>query len=433
VSLLAEENIMQHEIKKLENSQIEIALRFEETEWKAATKKSFDKLVANLTVPGFRKGHVPPAVARQHIDQNRMYNQAIDSLLNDAYRQAIEESKIVPWSRPQVDVTKMSDTELEVKITVSVAPEVKLGTYKGLHVDKRKPEVTKAQIDEEIKRIQEQNAELILKEAPAALGDTVVIDFEGFVDGKAFEGGKAENYSLELGSGQFIPGFEDQIVGMKAEESKDIEVTFPAEYAAPLAGKAATFKVKVHEVKEKKIPEIGQSLFEELKISEVTSRESFEEHVKGNLLKKEEEAVEHEYYETLLDKIGAGAEVEISHEIIHDEVDAMHERLEQDVTKNGMTFAQYLEMSGQTEETLHHKLHEEAEKNIKASLVLEKIAETEQITVSPEIIDFEIAKIADQYKMEFDKVKEILAKDMNRFVADVKTRHIRDFLLQNNE
>jgi trigger factor len=327
----------------------------------------------------------------------------------------------------------MSETELEIKISVLTAPEVKLGQYKGHHVDKKIPTVSKEQIDDEIKRIQAQNAEIILKDGPAAIGDTVVIDFEGFVDGKPFEGGKAENHSLELGSGQFIPGFEEQLVGLKAGAAKEINVTFPASYAKELAGKEAMFKIIVHEVKEKKVPEVGQALFDELKISEVTSKESFEEHVKTNLMKQEEENVQKEYYEALLAKITDLAEIDLNHDIIHDEVDAMHERLEQDVKQNGMTFEQYLEMSGQTEETLHHKLHEEAERNIRASLVLEKIAEIEEITISPELVDFEIAKIADQYKMEFDKVKEILTKDMNRFIADIKTRHIRDFLLQNND
>ncbi|MFA5235984.1 MAG: trigger factor [Bacilli bacterium] len=424
---------MQHEIKKLEHSKSEIIIRFDETEWKQATKKAYDKLVANLAVPGFRKGHVPEAVAKTRIDQERMYNTAIDSLLNDAYRKVIAEEKLIPWARPAVDVTKMSDTELEVKISVMTAPEVKLGQYKGFHVDKKPVVVTPEQIAEEIKKIQNQNAELVLKEGPAALGDTVVIDFEGFTDGKTFEGGKAENYSLELGSGQFIPGFEEQLVGLAAGATKDINVKFPEAYAKELAGKDAMFKILVHEVKEKRLPEIGQALFDELKISEVTSKETFEDHVRTKLMKQEEDNVQKDYYEALLDKIAATAEIDLAHEIIHDEVDAMHERLEQDVTKNGMTFAQYLEMTGQTEEALHGQLHQEAERNLRVSLVLEKIAETEQITISPEIIDFEIAKIADQYKMEFDKVKEILSKDMARFTADIKTRHIRDFLLQNND
>jgi trigger factor len=424
---------MKHEVTKLQNSQTEISMVFEENEWKQATKKAFDKIVANLEVPGFRKGHVPEAIAKARIDNTKMYNTAIDSLLSDAYRNVVAEEKIVPWARPNVEVTKMSETELEIKISVLTAPEVKLGQYKGHHVDKKIPTVSKEQIDDEIKRIQAQNAEIILKDGPAAIGDTVVIDFEGFVDGKPFEGGKAENHSLELGSGQFIPGFEEQLVGLKAGAAKEINVTFPASYAKELAGKEAMFKIIVHEVKEKKVPEVGQALFDELKISEVTSKESFEEHVKTNLMKQEEENVQKEYYEALLAKITDLAEIDLNHDIIHDEVDAMHERLEQDVKQNGMTFEQYLEMSGQTEETLHHKLHEEAERNIRASLVLEKIAETEEITVSPELVDFEIAKIADQYKMEFDKVKEILTKDMNRFIADIKTRHIRDFLLQNND
>ncbi|HAV20069.1 MAG TPA: trigger factor [Firmicutes bacterium] len=425
--------MMKHEVTKLQNSQTEISMVFEENEWKQATKKAFDKIVANLEVPGFRKGHVPEAIAKARIDNTKMYNTAIDSLLSDAYRNVVAEEKIVPWARPNVEVTKMSETELEIKISVLTAPEVKLGQYKGHHVDKKIPTVSKEQIDDEIKRIQAQNAEIILKDGPAAIGDTVVIDFEGFVDGKPFEGGKAENHSLELGSGQFIPGFEEQLVGLKAGAAKEINVTFPASYAKELAGKEAMFKIIVHEVKEKKVPEVGQALFDELKISEVTSKESFEEHVKTNLMKQEEENVQKEYYEALLAKITDLAEIDLNHDIIHDEVDAMHERLEQDVKQNGMTFEQYLEMSGQTEETLHHKLHEEAERNIRASLVLEKIAEIEEITISPELVDFEIAKIADQYKMEFDKVKEILTKDMNRFIADIKTRHIRDFLLQNND
>ncbi|HAK05428.1 MAG TPA: trigger factor [Firmicutes bacterium] len=424
---------MKHEVTKLQNSQTEISMVFEENEWKQATKKAFDKIVANLEVPGFRKGHVPEAIAKARIDNTKMYNTAIDSLLSDAYRNVVAEEKIVPWARPNVEVTKMSETELEIKISVLTAPEVKLGQYKGHHVDKKIPTVSKEQIDDEIKRIQAQNAEIILKDGPAAIGDTVVIDFEGFVDGKPFEGGKAENHSLELGSGQFIPGFEEQLVGLKAGAAKEINVTFPASYAKELAGKEAMFKIIVHEVKEKKVPEVGQALFDELKISEVTSKESFEEHVKTNLMKQEEENVQKEYYEALLAKITDLAEIDLNHDIIHDEVDAMHERLEQDIKQNGMTFEQYLEMSGQTEETLHHKLHEEAERNIRASLVLEKIAEIEEITISPELVDFEIAKIADQYKMEFDKVKEILTKDMNRFIADIKTRHIRDFLLQNND
>ncbi len=424
---------MQHEIKKLEHSQTEIILRFDEVEWKAATKKSFDKLAAALEVPGFRKGHVPPAIVKTRIDQDRVYNTAIDSLLGEAYRKVVTDEKIVPWARPNVDVTKMSDTELEIKITVLTAPEVKLGQYKGLKVEKKTPEVTKAAIDAEIKRILEQNAEMLLKEGPAALGDTVVIDFEGFTDGKSFEGGKAENYALELGSGSFIAGFEEQLVGLKAGDAKDINVTFPEAYAKELAGKPALFKIVVHEVKQKKLPEIGQALFEELKISEVTSRESFEEHVKTNLFKKEEENVEKEHYEALLAQIAKDADIDIAHQIIHDEAEAMEERLQQDVKKNGMTLEQYIEMTRTTHEELHHKLHEEAERNIRASLVLEKIAETEQIEVTPELIDFEMAKIADQYKMEFAKVKEILSKDINRFIADVKTRNIRDFLIQNNQ
>jgi trigger factor len=424
---------MKHTVNKLENSVVELLINFDENEWKTANHKAFEKLAKNVEVPGFRKGNAPAHLVKAKIDQSKMFNTAIDSLLPDAYSKIISEEKIVPWARPKVEIMKVSDVELEVKITVMTAPEVTLGQYKGHKIEKAKVKITAKDIDEEIKRLQEQNAELVVTDQPAKVGDTVVFDFEGFVDGKTFEGGKAENYALELGSGQFIPGFEEALVGVKAGDKKDVNVTFPKQYSENLAGKDATFKTVIHEVKQKKVPEIGQALFEELKISEVTSLDSLKEHVKGELEKKQQQQIDKDYYEALVKKIRDEAKVDIAHEIIHEEMHAMKENLLKQVEQNGMTFEKYLEMSGQKTEEFDAKLHEDAERNIKSALVLEKIAEVEDIKVSPEIIDFEMAKIADQYKMEFDKVKEILSKDMNRFVADVKSRHIHDFLISNND
>lgn len=423
---------MQTKVNKLEHSEVEILLTFSKEEWQQATKKSFDKLAAGVNVPGFRKGKAPANIVKSHLDQNKVFNHAIDALLPDAYSSAISEAKLTPWSRPGVDVTKLSDTELEIKIKVLIAPEVKLGKYKNLKIEKKTVKVSEQDVKNEIKNLQTQNAEMVVKEGLSEMGDTLVFDFEGFVAGVAFEGGKAENYSLELGSGQFIPGFEEQLVGLKAGDEKEVKVTFPAAYKEELAGKEAVFKIKTHEVKFKKLPEIGQSLFDELKISEVTSLETLQEHVKKDLTKKQQEDADKEYFEKLVDKVAAASEMDLAHQIIHDQMDAMKEDLQKQVEKNGMTLEKYLELSGQTQEQLDAKMHEDAERNIRNSLVLEKIAEVEAIEVTPELIDFEMAKIADQYKMEFNKVKEILSKDINRFVADIRSRHVRDFLIQNN-
>lgn len=423
---------MKHTITKLPEATLEILMVYDEPTWKEAQKKAFKKLAENVTVPGFRKGKAPENLLKTKIDQQKVYNEAIDSLLNPSFQEVITTEKIVPWARPTVDIVKLSDSDLEVKITVLTAPEVTLGDYKGLKVEKDEVVITEEEINAEIQNIQEKNAELIVKEGPAELGDQVIIDFEGYVDGKTFEGGKGENYALDLGSGTFIPGFEDQLVGKKAGDELDVKVTFPENYTEELKGKDATFKVKVHEVKVKKLPEVGQTLFEDLKIHDVNSVESFREHVKNDLVKKAQEDADKKHYDALVDLIVNNAKIDLAHQIIHDEMDAMKNNLLEQVAQNGLTYDKYLQLSGLTEESLHDQLNNDAERNIKTALVLEKIAEVEAIEITPELIDFEIAKIADQYKMEFDKVKEILSKDMRRLEADVKSRHIHDFLVQNN-
>lgn len=424
---------MKRTVNRLENSQVELILSFEGEEWKDANKKAFDKLAKEVEVPGFRKGHAPENLVRQKIDHARVINDAIDMLLQPAYETALDEEKIMPFARPNLEITKVTDDEMEAKISIIVAPEVELGQYKGLHVEKTAVEVTPEEIDAEIAKLASDNAELITKTGEAALGDTVVIDFVGYVDGKAFDGGAANNYSLELGSNSFIPGFEDQIVGMKENEEKDIQVKFPENYVPELKGKDATFHIVLHEVKEKKVPAIDADFVSELAYDGVETVDQLKTKVENDIRTRKEQDAKNAYYEALVKLIRDGSKITIHPQIIHDEVEAMKENFANQVQQNGLTLEQYYQITGQTPEDVESKMAVDAEINIRSVLALEKIAEVENLHVTQEEVDFELAKIAQQYSMELEKVKEILKPQMSNFARDIQNRKISEFLLANND
>lgn len=424
---------MKRTVNRLENSQVELILSFEGEEWKDANKKAFDKLAKEVEVPGFRKGHAPENLVRQKIDHARVINDAIDMLLQPAYETALDEEKIMPFARPNLEITKVSDDEMEAKISIIVAPEVELGQYKGLHVEKTAVEVTPEEIDAEIAKLASDNAEVITKTGEAALGDTVVIDFVGYVDGKAFDGGAANNYSLELGSNSFIPGFEDQIVGMKENEEKDIQVKFPENYVPELKGKDATFHIVLHEVKEKKVPAIDADFVSELAYDGVETVDQLKTKVENDIRARKEQDAKNAYYEALVKLIRDGSKITIHPQIIHDEVEAMKENFANQVQQNGLTLEQYYQITGQTPEDVESKMAVDAEINIRSVLALEKIAEVENLHVTQEEVDFELAKIAQQYSMELEKVKEILKPQMSSFARDIQNRKISEFLLANND
>lgn len=424
---------MKRTANRLENSQVELILSFEGEEWKDANKKAFDKLAKEVEVPGFRKGHAPENLVRQKIDHARVINDAIDMLLQPAYETALDEEKIMPFARPNLEITKVTDDEMEAKISIIVAPEVELGQYKGLHVEKTAVEVTPEEIDAEIAKLASDNAELITKTGEAALGDTVVIDFVGYVDGKAFDGGAANNYSLELGSNSFIPGFEDQIVGMKENEEKDIQVKFPENYVPELKGKDATFHIVIHEVKEKKVPAIDADFVSELAYDGVETVDQLKTKVENDIRARKEQDAKNAYYEALVKLIRDGSKITIHPQIIHDEVEAMKENFANQVQQNGLTLEQYYQITGQTPEDVESKMAVDAEINIRSVLALEKIAEVENLHVTQEEVDFELAKIAQQYSMELEKVKEILKPQMSSFARDIQNRKISEFLLANND
>ncbi len=423
---------MKREVKKLENSKVEVLCDVDAKDWKEYQEKAFKKLAANLEVKGFRKGKVPETIARKEINQGNIFNEAVNLSLQPAFDEVLREEKLQPFARPSVDVTKLSDSELQLKFIIVLAPEVKLGQYKGLGIKKAAVKVEEKEIDAEIEKLVAQNASLVLSDKPAKKGDTVVIDFVGTVDGKEFEGGKAENYSLELGSNSFVPGFEDQLVGHKSGDEVDVNVTFPTQYVPDLAGKKALFKCKVHEVKEKVIPALDAELVKELNIPNVSDVASLREYEKSSLKAQKENAANNEAFNKVMDKIVADAKVEIADEVIADEVEGMKKNMEQQIAQRGLTLDQYYSITGQKAEDVEKQMKADAEKNLRAILCMEEIAKAEKIEVSDADVEFEFSKIADQYKMEIDKVKEILGKDLPRFKAEIRQRRIQDFIAQEN-
>ena len=423
---------MKRVVNKLAGSKYEVICTVEEKAWKEAQEKAFEKLAKKVKIDGFREGKVPTEMARKHVNQADIFNEAINSMVQPAFDEVMKEEKLIPVARPSVDVSKVTDTELELKFVLITAPEVKLGKYTGLGVEKEVPSVTEEEVDNAIKSLVDQNANLVAVEREAKLGDTVVIDFEGFVGGVAFDGGKAENYSLGLGSNSFVPGFEDQLVGTKAGDEKEVKVTFPKQYVENLAGKEAIFKVKVHEVKEKVLPELDEELVKELNIAGVKTVEELRAHEKAHLLEHKEEHAKGDTLNKILDKIVSEAKVEIVEEIIADEIENIKKNMEQRIAQQGLTMEQYLQITGQKAEDLEKKYHEDAERNLRAMFVLEEIAKKEELEVTDAEVEFEIAKIAEQYKMEVEKVKEILANQLAQFKAELRQKKIQDFLLEKN-
>lgn len=424
---------MQSIINKLENSRVEIVVDFTPEEWKAAQEKAFKKLAADVEIKGFRKGKAPEKLAREKIDNGKIFSTALDDLLQPTFAKVLDEHNLAPMARPSYDVPKLSDVELQIKFIIVVAPEVVLGAYKGLTVGHQEVSVDPSEVEAKIESLRQQHAELTLKDGAAVLGDTAVIDFEGFVDGVAFEGGKGENHSLELGTGSFIPGFEEQVVGHAAGEEFDVNVTFPEAYAAPLAGKAAVFKVKIHEVKVKQIPELNEDFVADLAINGVQTLGQLRVHTEDDLRKSKEQEERNRYIGEILKLIRESSQIELASEIIADEAGHMKEELEKQLQQSGLDMVQYLSMTNQTEEQVQATMQDEAKRNISNFLVIEKIADAEGFIATDELVDFEISKIALQYQMEEAKVREIFGDNMNRLKSDIRQRQTFDFLLENNQ
>lgn len=396
--------------EKLEGNRGELTVVVDAETFDKALDEAFKKVVKQVNIPGFRKGRVPRPIFEQRFGVEALYQDAIDIVLPDAYAKAVEETGIEPVAAPDVNVEKIGKGEgVTFKVSVVVKPEVKLGQYKGLEVEKVDTEVTDEDVQKELETLQKRHAELVVKEdEPAENGDTVVIDFEGFVNGEAFEGGKAENHSLELGSGSFIPGFEEQLVGVKAGEEREINVTFPEEYhAEELAGKEATFKVKVHEVKGLVLPELDDEFAVDVD-DEVETLDALKEKIKNRLKSEREHEAKHKVENEVLEKAALNAEMDIPEEMIDNEVDRMIKEFDQRLQAQGLNLELYKQFSGQTEEALREQMREDAEKRVRVSLTLEAIVKAENIEVTEEEVNAELEKMAETYNMSVEDLKSIL-------------------------
>ena len=428
---------MKHTVEKVTPSQVKIAVAVDHDMWKGAQEKAFNKVSAKVSVPGFRPGKAPKSLLKERVNPEAVWNEAIENVLTPVYAEVLGEEKLSPAFRPNVSITKLSDEELEVVYQVVLVPEVTLGEYKGLKATREAPSVTDKEIEDAIEKLLKGNAELVLSDKPAKMGDTLNIDFEGFTADengalKAFDGGKANNYSLELGSHQFIPGFEEELVGLKSEDKKTFKVTFPTNYVKELAGKEATFNVTVHEVKEKIIPELNDDSVKELCIKDVATVDALKEHEKTTILKQKLTQSENKYYNDLLAKIVENSTFVIDPSIIAGEAHQMQENLKKQVEQNGLTFEQYLDITGTKADDLAKTYKTEAEKNIKNFLATNKIAEAEKIDVTDADVDAEIEKMAAEYKMEAKQVRSILEKNMDDYKNNLRSKKIREWIIENS-
>ncbi|WP_044736397.1 trigger factor [Geobacillus kaustophilus] len=420
--------------EKLEGNEGVLTVEVDAEKVNEGLDAAFKKVVKNITLPGFRKGKVPRVLFEKRFGVEALYQDALDILLPEAYAKAVEEAGIEPVSLPEIDIEQMEKGKsLIFKAKVTIKPEVKLGQYKGLEVEKMDATVTDEDVENELKRLQENYAELVVKEdGTVENGNTAVIDFEGFVDGEPFEGGKAENYSLEIGSGTFIPGFEEQLVGMKAGEEMEIQVTFPEEYhAKQLAGKPATFKVKVHEVKAKQLPALDDEFAKDVD-EEVETLDELKAKIRARLEEAKKNEAETALRNAVVEKAAANAEMDIPEVMIKNETDRMLREFDQRLQMQGLNLQLYYQFSGQDEAALREQMREDAEKRVRAALTLEAIAKAENIEVTDEEVNEELEKMAEAYKLSVDKLKELLGS-LDGVKEDLKWRKTVDFLVEHSK
>ncbi len=385
----------------------EFELKIEGKEWEEAIDKAFQKANKKAKIDGFRPGKAPKDVFLKKYGKESLYMDAADEVIEKAYTKMIEENKDVVAelvARPDIELKSIDEKGVEFKFILTLKPEVKLGKYKGLKVKKEKAEATKEEVEEAIKNIRQRYAENVLKEGKIENGDIAIIDFEGFVDEVPFEGGKGENYSLTIGSGTFIPGFEDQLIGLKSEDEKDVIVTFPDDYhAEELKGKEATFKVKVHEVKEIKVPELDKDFFADLDMEGVDSKETLEAKISENILTHKESEIENKYMDALLEEAAKDVKIDIPDVMIEEELNRMIGQYREHLQMQGITLEQFYQFTGSDEQALRDQMREEAVKRITYRLMLEEIAKVEKIEISDKDAKEEAKKMAEKYQMDKDE------------------------------
>ena len=394
---------------KVETNRYALEIEVDKEQFEKALEKSFQKESKRITVPGFRKGKAPRAFIEKYYGKEIFYEDAINSIYPEVLDEAIKEANLdVIDDHIGLDILHVGDDGLTFKATVTVKPEIELGEYKGIEIEGEKADVTDEDLDKELKGIQERNARLLTVEDRAAEnGDIVVIDFEGFLDGKAFEGGKAENYNLELGKGNFIPGFEDQIVGHNVGDEFDINVTFPEDYhAKDLAGKPTVFKIKIHEIKKQELPALDDEFAKD--VSEFDTLEEYKKDLKDKLIEAAKERSETNNENKILSKIIESVKAEIPEAMFKHKIEEIIREFEYRLQAQGLDTRSYMQYTGLDEEGFKNTFRPQAEQQIKLRLALEKISKLENIVPSKEDVEAEYKKIADIYKMEVEKIKNLI-------------------------
>ena len=398
--------------EKQEHSVVALTIEITKAEFEAAKDKAFKKSGKKITVPGFRKGHAPRKMIEKLYGEGVFFEEAFNIIYPEAMEMAVEKSGIKPVGRADVDLGDPAEEGgLTIIAKVPVEPEVELGEYKGVEVEKESVKVPAADVKAELNRLAQRNARTETVDRKAKKNDTVDIDFEGFVDGVAFEGGKAEHHALTLGSGTFIPGFEDQLIGCKAGDEKDVVVTFPEDYhAKELSGKEAVFKCKVHKVEETILPELDDEFAKD--VSETCETlDDLKKEISDRLKKERQEEVDHAFEEKVLDAVIANLKADIPQAMIENQIDSIVQDFRYRVQMQGMTLEQYLTMTGTEMGAFRAMFQAQAERQVKIRLALEKVAELENIAVSDKEMEDEYAKMAEQYKMDVEKVKSIVSAE----------------------
>ncbi len=406
----------------------EIKVEITGKDWEKKLDETFKKIIKKVKIDGFRPGKAPRNIYEQKYGKQSIVVEAVDSCMNEAYVKALKEFKGEPIMQPTVGIEKADETGVTYVFTFTTKPEIKINKYTNLGVKKDSVKVTKKDVDAEIEKMRKEYADLTVKDGKAENGDTVIIDFEGFDGDKAFEGGKAENYALELGSNSFIPGFEEALVGVKKGDKKDVNVTFPKDYhAEELKGKPVVFKVLVHEVKTKVYPELDEDFFLDLGLEDVKTKEDLEKKVKETMTEQKEYEAENKYVDELFEALLKETSVEVPHELIHEELDRMVEQYAERLKMQGITLEQFYKFTNSSEEALKAQMHEEAEKRVKLRFAIDEIIELEKIDATDEEANHDAEEKAKKHGMDKDEyIKAFGGLDMLKY--DIKVQKVLDIL-----
>ena len=403
--------------EKLEKSRVALTIEASAEEFEAAVNKAYLKMRGKINVPGFRVGKAPRKIIEKMYGEEVFYEEAVNIILPDAYEDAIKEQKLDVVGYPEVELESCTKDGVVFKCTVAVYPEVKLGQYKGLEAPKAEVKVVAADVNARLKEMADRNSRLVSVERAVKKGDTADIDFEGFDNGVPFDGGKGENFDLEIGSGSFVPGFEEQLIGMKAGEEKDIDVTFPENYAPELAGKPVVFHVKVNEVKVKEVPAVDDEFAKD--VSEFDTLKELKADIKKKMTAERTEAAQRAFEDVLMAKVAEGVEAEIPHEMVELQAERMMEQFKQQLAAQGIPFDQYLKMTGTTEADFRKQADGPAAEQVKMDLAVEAIIKAEGLEATDEDVENELKNVAEKYGMDLETVKKYLRPE------DVKEQVIR--------